>query len=89
MGHEQGLIVHIDNLRSQEKQGIPEEFRLLQECQGSSDSDYLPSPVHADRIPLMSGMQAISTTATDITEDKKSEQIPKPAAQFIERSSRA
>jgi hypothetical protein len=80
IGHEQGLINHIDNLENREgpnsqRQEAPEEVPL-------------PSQIHPNRVPQISDRRSVSAILRDLTEDQRLDQILVGAKKAIQESIR-
>jgi len=86
IGLQEGWTSHIDNLQKREIVAKQEELKLRQERQITSQSEYLPSQVHSDRIIQISNEREISVTPRNLPEDPRACRILDRAERFLAQS---
>jgi len=73
IGLEEGLVIHIDNLRSRELLVVQEESH----CPGERNQAYInvPAEIHPERAQQIEIVREVSTTRRDLSEVSRSDQI--------------
>jgi hypothetical protein len=89
IGLEQGLIVHIDNLQSQEDKAIRQQTEVLQENQLPLESEVPLCQGHPERTQQILTAQEVSPVPRDLAEDQRLDKVLKIAEIAIEESQRA
>jgi len=88
IGLQQGLIIHIDNLKNQSHvtpAAVPKAASVVQtDCDQRGQDN-----IHPDRVSQVTCKWEISATSRDLTEDRRVDNILDHTEQFLEDTSRA
>jgi hypothetical protein len=89
IGLQQGLIVHIDNIRKREI--ASKEFSVVtsEERIAETDIRHTTIPVHPSRRLQVPKDREVSSTPRDLSEDQRLDQVLEDTETFLEESSRA
>jgi hypothetical protein len=89
IGLEQGLIVHIDNLRSRETQVVGTPVEASQDSQDRLDLDHITADIDSDRNIPRSNLREILATPRELTQDMQIGKALHSAKRLLEELGRA